>query len=199
MNQGRIIIISGPSGVGKGTVLREVMRCNPALQYSVSATTRPMRPKEKEGVNYFFTDKPTFQRMIQEGELLEYAVYAGNYYGTLVKPVDEAIAKGISIVLEIDVQGALQVLQRRPDAISIYITAPSFDELKSRLAGRGDTPPEKMKKRLEIARAEHRKASKYDYIVLNDNVAHAAEEIDAILRAEACKSQYRQHIIKEEL
>ena len=111
--QGRIVILSGPSGVGKGTVLKEVMRHNPALQFSVSATTREKRPGEVEGKNYFYVSRQHFEEMIVRGELLEYASYAGNYYGTPIRPVEEALAQGISVVLEIDVKGALQVTPQR--------------------------------------------------------------------------------------
>lgn len=198
MKEGRIIIVSGPSGVGKGTVLGEVMRRDSSLRYSVSATTRSIRPGEADGVNYFFVSKDRFEQMIQDGELLEYASYAGNYYGTPVKAVNEALAKGINVVLEIEVQGALQVIARRPDAISIFIAPPSYDELKRRLSGRGDTPPDIAAKRLEIAINECALAHRYEYIIVNDTVTHAAEEIIAILTAESCKAQYRQHIFKEE-
>lgn len=198
MTQGRIIIFSGPSGVGKGTVLREVMRRNPMLRYSVSATTRTMRPGELEGVSYFFVDKPCFEQMIARGEMLEFARYAGNYYGTPEKPVDEALAEGFSVLLEIEVQGALQVMERRPDAISVFVAPPSFDELRRRLYGRGDTPPEIAAERLRIAALECDTAKHYQYIILNDTVSHAAEEFQAILTAEACRSQYRTIQLKEE-
>ncbi len=198
MKEGRIIIVSGPSGVGKGTVLREVMGRNPSLRFSISATTRTIRPGETDGVNYYFIDKERFEQMIRDGDLLEYASYAGNYYGTPIKAVNEALAQGISVVLEIEVQGALQVIERRPDAISIFIAPPSYDELKRRLSGRGDTPPEIAAKRLEIAMDECALAHRYGYIIVNDTVTHAADEILAILTAEGCKAQYRQHIFKEE-
>ncbi len=199
MMQGRIIILSGPSGVGKGTVIREVMRRNPSLRYSVSATTRAMRPGEVDGVSYYFVDRARFEDMIARGELLEHASYAGNYYGTPEKPVDDALAQGINVVLEIDVQGALQVIERRPDAISVFIAPPSYDELGRRLSGRGDTPPEIAAKRLQIAVDECLMAKNYQYTIVNDTVAHAADEFQAILTAEACKSQYRTIHLKEEV
>ena len=133
MSQGRIIIVSGPSGVGKGTILRTVMQQHESLHYSVSATSRPMRPEDREGVSYYFVSRERFEEMIAAGELLEHACYAGNYYGTPLRPVEEALARGESVVLEIDVQGALQVMQRRPDAISVFIAPPSYAELKRRL------------------------------------------------------------------
>ena len=199
MKQGKIIILSGPSGVGKGTVLKEVMRGDPSLRFSVSATTRPIRPGEADGVHYFFMDKPHFEKMIADGELLEYASYAGNYYGTPEKAVDDALAQGINVVLEIEVQGALQVIERRRDAISIFVAPPSFSELRYRLLNRGDTAPEIAERRLHIAEQECRTAEKYQYIVVNDTVEHAAAEIRAILTAEECRSENRFQTLKEEL
>ena len=199
MKQGKIIILSGPSGVGKGTVLKEVMRGDPSLRFSVSATTRPIRPGEVDGVNYFFMDKPRFEKMIADGELLEYASYAGNYYGTPEKAVDDALAQGINVVLEIEVQGALQVIERRRDAISIFVAPPSFSELRYRLLNRGDTAPEIAERRLHLAEQECRTADKYPYIVVNDTVEHAAAEIRAILTAEECRSENRFQTLKEEL
>lgn len=199
MKQGKIIILSGPSGVGKGTVLKEVMRGDPSLRFSVSATTRPIRPGEVDGVNYFFMDKPRFEKMIADGELLEYASYAGNYYGTPEKAVDDALAQGINVVLEIEVQGALQVIERRRDAISIFVAPPSFSALRYRLLNRGDTAPEIAERRLHIAEQECRTAEKYQYIVVNDTVEHAAAEIRAILTAEECRSENRFQTLKEEL
>ena len=199
MKQGKIIILSGPSGVGKGTVLKEVMRGDPSLRFSVSATTRPIRPGEVDGVNYFFMDKPRFEKMIADGELLEYASYAGTYYGTPEKAVDDALAQGINVVLEIEVQGALQVIERRRDAISIFVAPPSFSELRYRLLNRGDTAPEIAERRPHIAEQECRTAEKYQYIVVNDTVEHAAAEIRAILTAEECRAENRFQTLKEEL
>lgn len=199
MKQGRIIIVSGPSGVGKGTVLREIMRRDPSLRFSVSATTRPIRTGEAEGVNYYFVDKPRFEAMIANGELLEHAFYAGNYYGTPKYAVDAALKSGVSVLLEIEVQGALQVMHKRPDAISVFIAPPSFDELCRRLNGRGDTAPEIAAQRLRIAVQECRMASKYQYIIINDTLSRAADEFQAILTAEACRPEYRTIQLKEDI
>lgn len=188
MSQGRIIIVSGPSGVGKGTILRTVMQQHESLHYSVSATSRPMRPEDREGVSYYFVSRERFEEMIAAGELLEHACYAGNYYGTPLRPVEEALARGESVVLEIDVQGALQVMQRRPDAISVFIAPPSYAELKRRLAGRGDTPPDIAARRLHIALEECRQAKHYQYTIINDSVGHAVQELEAVLTAEACRT-----------
>lgn len=198
MKEGRIIIVSGPSGVGKGTVLHRVMQSNPSLRYSVSATTRAIRPGEIDGVHYHFVDKPRFEEMIRDGALLEHAVYAGNYYGTPEKEVDAALASGISVVLEIEVQGALQVMQRRPDAITIFIAPPSFEELGRRLVGRGDTDAATAARRLRIAFQECELAKKYQYTVINDDIDRAVAEFQAILTAESCRSQYKTIRLKEE-
>ena len=198
MKQGRILIISGPSGVGKGTIVREVMKNDPSLQFSVSATTRAMRAGEVEGESYYFVDKERFEEMIAAGELLEHACYAGNYYGTPRKPVEQALANGISVVLEIDVQGGLQVLRRRPDAISVFIAPPSFAELKRRLAGRGDTPPEVAARRLQVAAQECAVAHQYGYTIINDDLRRAVGTLEAILTAEACRSTYCNIELKEE-
>ena len=199
MSQGRIIIVSGPSGVGKGTILRTVMQQHESLHYSVSATSRPMRPEDREGVSYYFVSRERFEEMIAAGELLEHACYAGNYYGTPLRPVEEALARGESVVLEIDVQGALQVMQRRPDAISVFIAPPSYAELKRRLAGRGDTPPDIAARRLHIALEECRQAKHYQYTIINDSVGHAVQELEAVLTAEACRTSYRPLNLKEDL
>lgn len=198
MSQGRIIIVSGPSGVGKGTILRTVMQQHESLHYSVSATSRPMRPEDREGVSYYFVSRERFEEMIAAGELLEHACYAGNYYGTPLRPVEEALARGESVVLEIDVQGALQVMQRRPDAISVFIAPPSYAELKRRLARRGDTPPDISARRLHIALEECRQAKHYQYTIINDSVGHAVQELEAVLTAEACRTSYRPLNLKEE-
>ncbi len=198
MRRGRILIVSGPSGVGKGTIVREVMKNDPSLQFSVSATTRAMRPGEVEGESYYFVTKERFEEMIAAGELLEHACYAGNYYGTPRRPVEQALANGISIVLEIDVQGGLQVLRRRPDAISVFIAPPSFAELKRRLTGRGDTPPEVAARRLQVAAQECAVAPQYGYTIINDDLCRAVGTLEAILTAEACRSTYCNIELKEE-
>ncbi len=199
MKEGRILIVSGPSGVGKGTVLKEVMKNHPNMRFSVSATTRAPRPGEIDGVHYRFLDKPCFEDLIARDALLEYAGYADNYYGTPAEPVLESIAKGESVILEIEVKGALQVMSRRKDAISIFIAPPSYAELRRRLYARGDTAPEVAEKRLKIAVEECSHAHEYQYIVVNDTVEQAVKEFESILLAESCRSEYNPINLKEEL
>ncbi len=190
MKQGRILIVSGPSGVGKGTVLKELRNRHPNMRFSVSATTRAPRPGEIDGVHYRFMTKEAFEALIERDALLEYAGYADNYYGTPADPVVEGIARGEIWILEIEVKGALQVMSRRKDAISVFIAPPSYEVLRDRLLGRGDTPPDVAEKRLRIAVEECSHAGEYGYVVINDTVEEAVKEMEAILLAESCRSEY---------
>lgn len=196
---GKLIVISGPSGVGKSTVIKQVMDRMPNLHFSVSATTRPIRPGEIDGKNYFFVDREAFQSMIDRKELLEYAEYVGNYYGTPEAPIDQALNRGEDILLDIEVQGALNVKKRRPDAVLIFMMAPSFAELERRLSGRGDTAPDVVCERLNHAKWEFSHANEYHYLVVNDQVENAVNEIISIMTAEKCKMETRIHVLKEEL
>ena len=195
---GKLFVISGPSGVGKSTVVKEVMRRSENLKFSISATTRPQRPGEIDGKNYFFMTRCEFEQMIVEEKLLEYTEYVGNYYGTPESQVDAALAQNSDILLDVEVNGALNVKRRRPDAVLIFMLAPSFSEIEKRLNGRGDTAPELIKKRLDQARWEYTMADQYDYLVVNDNVNKAVEEILSIMTAEKCKTKERVHFLKEE-
>ncbi len=197
--KGRLIVISGPSGVGKGTVVKTLMDRDPRVRLSVSATTRPMRPSETEGVQYHFVSHEEFERMIAADAFLEHAQYVGNRYGTPEKAVDEMLQQGFDVVLEIEVQGGLQVMKRRPDAITIFIAAPSFEELARRLRGRGDTDEEKVQMRLQQARMEYLVAPQYQYIVVNDDLEDAVDDVQSILRSAELKSENQQHLVKEAL
>ena len=197
MRKGRLIVISGPSGVGKGTVVKQLMQRHDRLRFSVSATTRAIRPGEQDGVNYYYISREAFEKLIADDALLEYACYVNNYYGTPEQPVNEQTAKGYDVLLEIEVQGALQVKLRRPDAILIFIAAPSFDELARRLRGRGDTAEEHILQRLKTARQEYVEAKKYDYIVVNDQVDEVVDEILSILTAESLKAYNQTQVLKE--
>ena len=198
MKKGTLLIFSGPSGVGKGTLVKELRRRSERVWLSVSATTRKPRPEDIDGVTYCFKSLQVFQEMIERDEFLEYACYSGNYYGTPEGPVDEMLRAGKDVVLEIEVQGALQVMQRRPDAVSVFVAAPSFTELERRLRGRGDTTGEDLERRLATARWEYSQAPEYDYIVVNDCVENCADEVMAILAADKCKAKYRTELLKED-
>ena len=197
--KGRLIVISGPSGVGKGTVVKTLMDRDPRVRLSVSATTRPMRPSETDGVQYHFVTHEEFEQMIREDAFLEHAQYVGNRYGTPEKAVDEMLEQGFDVVLEIEVQGGVQVMNRRPDAITIFIAAPSFEELARRLRGRGDTDEEKVQMRLQQARMEYLVAPHYQYIVVNDDLDDAVDDVQAVLRTAELKSENQQHLLKEAL
>jgi guanylate kinase len=197
--KGKLFVISGPSGVGKNTILNEIVSTQPNVQYSVSATSRPMRPGEVEGKSYYFMDRAQFESLIAQDELLEYAEYVGNYYGTPATPIRKAVGAGIDIVMDVDVVGALKIKKRVPDAVLIFMAATSLEVIRQRLLRRGDVRPDVMENRLERARWEYEQARHYDYIVLNDEVAHATGEVLAIMTAEKCKTMERIHLIEEEL
>ena len=182
MNKGKLIIVSGPSGTGKGTVLAEVFRLNPNLVYSVSATTRSPRPGEQNGVEYFFITKEAFEEKINRGEMLEYAMYCGNYYGTPADFIENQRCMGKDIVLEIEPCGAMQVMKKCPDAISIFILPPSLEELKKRLSSRGTEDIAVVAARIAQAHEEIKKADCYGFQVVNDNVETAALQIDQIIQ-----------------
>ena len=200
MRKGQLIVMSGPSGVGKSTIVKHVMELHPNLRFSVSATTREPRPSETDGVNYYFVSRERFEEMIRNDELLEHAEYVGNCYGTPAKPIDEALELGYDILLDIEVQGAMQVKLRRPDATFVFIAAPSFAELERRLTGRGDTAPEKIAKRLDTARNEYKVAQHYDYLIISetDQSEKAAHELHSIIEAAHCRTQNRLDYLKED-
>lgn len=195
MNRGRLFVISGPSGVGKSTILKELAQ-RQDFYFSVSATTRDPRPGEEDGVHYHFRTVEEFKDLIAQEALLEWAEYVGNYYGTPEKYVNEAMEQGRNVLLDIEVQGAGNVKRKRPDAVRIFIAPPSWEELERRLIERGTDSQEKIQKRLERAREEFASAGDYDYIVINDQVAHAAKELEAIMLAEHCRPQERMAMLE---
>lgn len=191
MRRGKTFIICGPSGVGKGTVVSRLLAQDPTLYFSVSATTRPPRPGEEDGIHYHFLSQEQFQHWIREDAFLEYAEFVGNYYGTPQKYVDEAMAAGRDVILDIEIQGADQVHRKRPDAVRIYVAPPSWEELERRLIGRGTEDMERVRRRLERGKQEFAAAREFDYFVINDTVDRAVEEIHAILCAEHCRPDER--------
>ena len=183
MKQGQLIILSGPSGVGKGTVREELFKDESLnLAYSISMTTRQPRPAEKDGIDYFFVKEEEFKDKIEKGELLEYAQFVGNYYGTPQFYVDKLLSEGKNVVLEIEVQGALQVIAKRPDALTIFLVPPSFEELERRIRGRRTEAEEVVRERLDKARKEIATQDEYKYVVVNDTIMNAKEHIAQIIR-----------------
>ena len=184
MKKGKLIVISGASGVGKGTVLGILMEKRKDLTFSVSATTRPPRPGEVDGVHYSFVTKERFEEMIAQGEFLEYDAHADNYYGTPRAQAEEKLEHGF-VLLDIEPKGAMQVRQAMPEAVLIFIMPPSMEELERRLRGRGDTPEDQIQKRMQRAVWEMEQRSWYDYVVVNDDAQRCADEILYILAREA--------------
>ena len=195
MTKGKCFIISGPSGVGKSTVLHALMEKRKNVYFSVSATTRDPRPGEEDGIHYHFLDVDTFRQWIANDEFLEYAEFVGNFYGTPRRFVDEATERGEDVILDIEVQGAIQVTSKRPDAVRIFIAPPSWAELERRLTYRGTDSPDKIQKRLLRAKVEFQTAHTYDYFVINNTVEEAVEELNAIMTAEHCKPKERMEIL----
>lgn len=199
MNKGGVFIISGPSGSGKDTVLAELFRNRPDLLFSISSVTRPMRSGEKEGDKYNFISREKFEYMIDNDMLLEHNVFVNNYYGTPREPVERAIAEGKDIIIEVDVNGAAQIRQKLPEAVSIFIMPPSFEELKRRLRGRGTESEELIEKRLNSALGEIKRATEYDYIIVNDNITAAADDILSVILSSSFKTDRQKNIIDEVL
>ncbi|NLY77338.1 MAG: guanylate kinase [Tissierellia bacterium] len=195
MTKGFLLVISGPSGSGKGTVCRRLLERNKDLIFSISATTRKARRGEIDGVNYFFVDEKTFDKMAADGELLEYALVHGNKYGTPKKFVLDQVNKGEIVILEIDVQGALQVKELFDEAVFVFLLPPSMKELKNRILKRGTESKEDIDIRLSNAIDELKLAYKYDYVVMNDDVDVAVENIEAIIKAEKLRVNRSQNIL----
>ena len=185
--RGLLIVVSGASGTGKGTVCKKLLSELPNVHYSISATTRKPRQGEVDGREYYFISEDDFKQWIADGKFLEYAEVYGNFYGTPLTKIEERLNRGEDVLLEIDVQGALNVKRKCPDGVYIFLLPPSLDELKRRIEGRGSETPESLKRRLQNAVAEIQIGREYDYAVVNDSVDNAAAQIEAILAAERCK------------
>lgn len=198
MNKGIMIVVSAPSGCGKGTVLAEILK-DDRYYYSVSATTRSPREGEVDGVNYRFITRDEFEKMISENGMLEYAEYCGNYYGTPKKILEEKMNEGKDVILEIEVQGAMQIKKLCPDAVFIFIAPPSISELERRLKKRGTETQEVIEKRVSEAAGELKQAVNYDYIVINAALEDAVDDFKTIIKAEKMKTAHTKNIINEVL
>ncbi len=195
--RGNLIVFSGPSGVGKGTMLKNCLEALPNLKYSVSATTRQPREGEQHGREYYFISREEFQNMAENGGMLEYAEYNGNYYGTPKAYCEELLDRGIDVVLEIEVQGALQVKKLCPDALMIFVMPPSIEVLESRLCGRNTESAELVSGRMAIAREELKAAYNYDYVIVNDNLEQAVNELKAVIAASHCSVKSMKKFLDE--
>lgn len=184
---GSLIVISGPSGAGKGTIIEELFRRNDNLKFSISMTTRDPRPNEVDGKDYYFVTKEDFEKNVKAGNFLEYAEVHGNYYGTPKDRVIDGINQGEDIILDIDIQGALKVKEAIPEGIFIFIMPPSMRELRDRLVGRGTETKEKIIERFKNSYKEINEATKYNYVVINDEVELAVRKVEAIMLAERCR------------
>lgn len=187
MSRGIICTISGPSGVGKGTVVAELRKMLPEAVSSVSVTTRNPRPGETEGVEYFFRTKEEFKKLLDEGEIIEYDEYVGNFYGTPAGPLIEKSNNGIDVLLDITIAGSLALDTKFKETVTIFLLPPSLSELEKRLRGRGTEGDDVVKMRMEQAASEIKRANEFDYVVVNDDVATATRKIFSIIEAEKCK------------
>ncbi|MDE5584165.1 MAG: guanylate kinase [Ruminococcus sp.] len=198
MNKGKLIVFSAPSGCGKGTMIKEIVKKG-NYYCSVSATTREPRNNEKDGVNYYFMTDEEFEKKISENAFLEYAGYCKHYYGTLLTEVDDYLEKGINVILEIEVNGAMNVMEKRPECVSVFVVPPSLKELERRLRKRGTEEDDVIAERIAKATWEISMSSNYDYIILNSELKDAVDDFMALMRAEELKTENSGDIINEVL
>ena len=196
MQKGLLVIISGASGTGKGTVCKKLLAENPNIFYSISATTRKPRQGEVDGREYYFITVDEFKIWIAEEKFLEYAEVYGNFYGTPIHKIEERLRRGEDVLLEIDIQGALNVMKKRPDGVYIFLLPPSIEELKNRITGRGSESPETLERRFQAATSEIATGKKYQYAVVNDTVEAAVAKIQNILAAEHCKVNRNENLFE---
>ena len=199
LKRGILIVFSGPSGVGKDTILATFMQTRSDCALSVSATTRSPRPGEVDGVHYHFVSKDEFRRMAEQGKMLEYAEYSGNCYGTPKEPAEALLAAGKNVILEIEPVGAMIVREKCPGAVFVFLMPPSVQMLRNRLAGRGTEDEAAIQKRLDIAKTEMKAAGRYDYIIINNTVRESCEKLSAIITAAGCAVDNMADFIKEVL
>lgn len=197
IKKGVLIVFSGPSGSGKGTVLAEYLKSHRSAAFSVSATTRKPRPGEVDGVNYHFVSRERFLEMLDKGEILEHTQYNGNYYGSPVGPIRRELDAGRDVILEIEVDGAMQVREKFPEALLIFVLPPSFSELERRLTGRGTESREEIEGRLAAARREIKEAPRYDYLLVNDDIAETARQLSGLIEAGRCAPVRCGEVLKE--
>ncbi len=195
--KGLLLVVSGPSGAGKGTICKALAQANKDVYLSISATTRSPRCGEVEGESYYFKSEEEFKKMIENDELLEWAAFCNHYYGTPKESVYKMLNEDKNVILEIDVQGALKVKKKYPDGVFVFILPPSMEELRNRIINRGTESQEVINARLNTARLEFTHINNYNYIIVNDTVENAVRNLEAIIIAERCKVERNQQIIKE--
>lgn len=194
-HKGLLAVFCGPSGVGKGTILKLVQEKNEKLRFSVSATTRNPREGEIDGQNYYFISVSKFKEMIKNGELVEWVEYCGNYYGTPRKYIEDSVKNGYDVILEIEVEGAANIKSQYPDSVSVFVLPPSFNDLKSRIEGRGTENSETIEKRLNRAKEEVKYINNFDYIIINDDIQSTANNLNTILSSERFRFKRNKDIL----
>ena len=195
MNKGILVVVSGFSGAGKGTVMKRLMEKYDGYALSVSATTRKPRPGEEDGREYFFRTRDEFEKLIEEDALLEYARYVENYYGTPRSYVEEQLQAGRNVILEIEIQGAMKIKEKIPEAVLVFVTPPTIEELRSRLTGRGTETADVIASRLRRAAEESEGMDNYDYILINDQVEDCVDQLHQIILSERCRAQRNEELI----